>query len=412
MQGCELRGQPVGHTARVAGAAPRRNRVLIPVAEPRIEERARAVHLGRANVRVPVGDRAEPSPRVQVDAREAEGRWEKRSGLLPIRPERLPVLVKLCVEAARPPAREHCFDRREIDAQEIGEGFEVRRERHDGADAAMLLASDGFVELQRVAPERFIAERVESEGLAPFPHHAVGVVLDHLVEARGHPRAHRVARWVDGPDGTHEPNGHEHYPDRQPGAAWDNDSHGDPPLGRHGAGLLQLFLSQAVLCDRVTRRTADGKGGRKSQHYSKHGAGRTRSATAYSMQKCSPGGRSLHASASRASPSTCTNRERTGRVAGPRMTAPEVTSNWLPWQWHVTVVPSNLPIASEHPAWVQVSSKAYRCPSAFATSTWVPAILKTRICPAVTSFELPIRTSMALPSISSCARKRGPHRSP
>src|SRR5439155_1031674 len=134
MQGRELRGQPVGHTARVAGAAPRRNRVLIPVAEPRIEERARAVHLGRANVRVPVGDRAEPSPRVQVDAREAEGRWEKRSGLLPIRPERLPVLVKLCVEAARPPAREHCFDRREIDTKEIGAGFEVRRERHDRAD--------------------------------------------------------------------------------------------------------------------------------------------------------------------------------------------------------------------------------------------------------------------------------------
>src|SRR5438128_9177142 len=37
-------------------------------------------------------------------------------------------------------------------------------------------------------------------------------------------------------------------------------------------------------------------------------------------------GASPHASASRASPSTCTNRERTGRVAGPRMTAPEVTS--------------------------------------------------------------------------------------
>src|SRR5207245_9259575 len=45
--------------------------------------------------------------------------------------------------------------------------------------AAMLLAGDGMVELQRVAPERFIAERVESEGLAPFSHHAVGVVLDH-----------------------------------------------------------------------------------------------------------------------------------------------------------------------------------------------------------------------------------------
>src|SRR5207253_5616826 len=174
----------------------------------------------------------------------------------------------------------------------------------------MLLASDGFVELQRVAPERFIAERVESEGLAPFPHHAVGVVLDHLVEARGHPRAHRVARWVDGPDGTHEPNGHEHYPDRQPGAAWDNDWHGDPPLGRHGVGLRRLSLSRAVASDRVTRRTAAGKGGSKAQQYSKHGAGRTRRGTAYSMQKCSRGGRCRHTSASRALQWHCTNSDR------------------------------------------------------------------------------------------------------
>src|SRR2546425_270812 len=134
MQGRELRGQPVGHTARVAGAAPRRHRVLVLAAQARIEERARAVHLGRANVRVPVGDRAEPGPRVQVDAREAEGRWDQRPGLLPIRPERLPVLVELCVEAARPPAREHRLDGREIDAKEIGEGFEAWRERHDRAD--------------------------------------------------------------------------------------------------------------------------------------------------------------------------------------------------------------------------------------------------------------------------------------
>ena len=39
---------------------------------------------------------------------------------------------------------------------------------------------------------------------------------------------------------------------------------------------------------------------------------------------------SPHASASRSAPSTCTARERTGRWAGPRTTAPEVTSNWLP----------------------------------------------------------------------------------
>src|SRR5437763_2870223 len=34
MQSRELRGQPVGHTARVAGAAPRRNWVLVPAAQP------------------------------------------------------------------------------------------------------------------------------------------------------------------------------------------------------------------------------------------------------------------------------------------------------------------------------------------------------------------------------------------
>jgi len=62
-------------------------------------------------------------------------------------------------------------------------------------------------------------------------------------------------------------------------------------------------------------------------------------------------GRVIHdpASTSRFSPSICTDRERTGRLAGPRRTAPEVTSNWLPWHAHVTKVPSSLPFASEHP---------------------------------------------------------------
>ena len=57
-------------------------------------------------------------------------------------------------------------------------------------------------------------------------------------------------------------------------------------------------------------------------------------------------------------PSTCTDRVRTGRTAGPRRTAPDVTSNWLPWHAHVTVVASRLPLAREHPVWVQVSSNA------------------------------------------------------
>src|SRR3989454_3763542 len=61
----ELRREPVGHTARVAGAAPRRNRVLVPAAQPRIEKRARAMHLGRANVRVPVGRSEEHTSELQ-----------------------------------------------------------------------------------------------------------------------------------------------------------------------------------------------------------------------------------------------------------------------------------------------------------------------------------------------------------
>src|SRR2546430_8154925 len=64
----------------------------------------------------------------------------------------------------------------ELFLQRRGQGADIHLEAdgqrglraYAAADAAMLLASDGFVELQRVAPGRFIAERVESEGLAPF----------------------------------------------------------------------------------------------------------------------------------------------------------------------------------------------------------------------------------------------------
>src|ERR1041385_8342460 len=106
------------------------------------------------------------------------------------------------------------------------------------------------------------------------------------------------------------------------------------------------------------------------------------------------------ASTSRFPSSTCPNRVRTGCLAGPRSTAPEVTSNWLPWQLHVTVVSSSVPFPREHPMWVQVSSKAYRCPSTLATLTLVPATSKTRICPATTSFERSSRTSVSLPPIA------------
>jgi hypothetical protein len=66
-------------------------------------------------------------------------------------------------------------------------------------------------------------------------------------------------------------------------------------------------------------------------------------------EPCDAYGSCPHPSASRSSPSTCTSRDRTGRSAGPRRTAPEVTSNWLPWQGQVSVVPSRSPFAREHP---------------------------------------------------------------
>src|SRR5213593_2387947 len=53
------------------------------------------------------------------------------------------------------------------------------------------------------------------------------------------------------PEGTHEPTGHEHYPDRQPGAAWDNSSHGDPPWDGAEPDCDDYPLSRAVASDRV-----------------------------------------------------------------------------------------------------------------------------------------------------------------
>src|SRR5215470_6840523 len=102
-----------------------------------------------------------------------------------------------------------------------------------------------------------------------------------------------------------------------------------------------------------------------------------------------------HDSTRRSSPLISTSRERTGCVAGPRITAPEVTSNSLPWQGHVTVVLSSLPFASEHPLCVQVSSKACRYPPVLATATLVPSISNTLILPSTISFALPTFTSIA-----------------
>jgi len=116
--------------------------------------------------------------------------------------------------------------------------------------------------------------------------------------------------------------------------------------------------------------------------------------------------RTTYDSMSRSSPSTFTDRDRTGWWAGPWRTAPEVTSNWLPWHGHVTVVPSSSPSASEHPLWGHVSSIAYRWPCALAMHTLVPATSTARISFLTTSFAEPTRTNMTLPPCVSRGLKR------
>ena len=66
---------------------------------------------------------------------------------------------------------------------------------------------------------------------------------------------------------------------------------------------------------------------------------------------------------------TCTSYTPSGRDAGPRTTAPVVTSNSEPWHWHMIVVPVSSPPDSGHELATQVqrSSNAYNWPPARAT---------------------------------------------
>src|SRR5829696_139621 len=61
---------------------------------------------------------------------------------------------------------------------------------------------------------------------------------------------------------------------------------------------------------------------------------------------------------SRLPSSNRTSKLSTGSLAGPRSTSPLSTSNSEPWHGQITVLSCRSPSASEHPWWVQVSSKA------------------------------------------------------
>ena len=53
---------------------------------------------------------------------------------------------------------------------------------HTGPDAAIAFAGNRLVELQCIAPERLVAERIESKSLPPVGDHAVGIFFDDAVE--------------------------------------------------------------------------------------------------------------------------------------------------------------------------------------------------------------------------------------
>jgi len=68
---------------------------------------------------------------------------------------------------------------------------ERRRGAHAGSDPAVVLAFDGLVELERVAPPGLVAERVVAEDLPPFRELGARELLNDVVEVPV--RAPRVA---------------------------------------------------------------------------------------------------------------------------------------------------------------------------------------------------------------------------
>src|SRR2546426_342371 len=79
-----------------------------------------------------------------------------------------------------------------------------------GADAAVPLAGDRLVQMERVSPERLAAEGLEAEGASPLVEHLGGVVSDDLIEgplaredrgdSRGHPGSGAEQRGGAGRD--------------------------------------------------------------------------------------------------------------------------------------------------------------------------------------------------------------------
>src|SRR5712691_10274883 len=121
--------------ALVAEARLHGDRELRGIAQTRIPEDALALHLEIRNVSIPIRHAAPATaPRVQVHAGETVRRRNQRRRRFAVRPERLSVEIELRIELARTPTGEHLFHRGFVDAEQLCERAEIRRERDNRAD--------------------------------------------------------------------------------------------------------------------------------------------------------------------------------------------------------------------------------------------------------------------------------------
>ena len=77
------------------------------------------MHFGGGHIGVPVGDRTNARPGMQVHTGQSERRRNQRAGSLAIGPESLPILVKLGIKAAGTPARQDLLDSSDVRAKEV-----------------------------------------------------------------------------------------------------------------------------------------------------------------------------------------------------------------------------------------------------------------------------------------------------
>ena len=166
----------------------RRDRKLLSIVQPWVNEIAPAMHLEVGHERIPVRHTTPGArPRMLIDPRQAECRRDQRGGGLAIGTERLTVECELGVELARPPAGEHLANGRLVDPQKVYVGLQCRGQGHNGPDVQIAVGPAieptadagrqgvvdmGMAERALDAEGREASLRIEEPGHA---HHRIGL---------------------------------------------------------------------------------------------------------------------------------------------------------------------------------------------------------------------------------------------